>query len=710
MENIRVKYVASVVVGVLALFIPLVRDFHIESAILAATTGAFWGGWTAVKKRVGRSDAHHALEICGLLYLAGLPLLLFALITGCFTVHGLGFWVFLPAPSVLLGVGMGRLTRFLKLPAPRFITAFVLILIAIGGLLFEFLTFPQLYFFNHVWGYWPGPIYDEAVQFPASLLGFRFITLCWILTLWLIPILHEDKIYTWIVGLSVVGLIISYTQMEHMGLVSPREYLQHQLGGEKQTDHAKLFYAKDAYSDEEIDRLSTETEFFIHQIQTTLNIDKPESAVKIELYLYADPWQKKELVGAKYTSYVTVWQPIPQIHIAKEQIDGSMKHEVVHAVTALLDWPGLLPNIGLTEGIAVALDPDRSSRSTIDQLVASEKPYPSAQEMQSALSYWGFYTGRSAVNYTTAGSFVRYLVETHPPEHFVQAYQSGSLERGYTESFSQLIDGWHQRLDSVRVDSSDRRRADQIFGQSSIFEQHCPHKIPLSAQLFDRYRLSVARQDTGAAISSLTKLKQLDSTQTSPKLLWAIWNLRTGNTRPVIKETILQDDRIESQLLAADAFRMERAFKKAQKFLHKAAELAEQQNDSTFDETITIRRDSLQWSYDLRLRYERAVLDPEAFSNARYRLKIQAVENTLQKDAASKELLSIYAKQLLELSIELDFFNTYLSMIHRLIYYHEFDLAQQWITKLHAQEISLRYHERLQQEEAWFRFISTAGE
>jgi hypothetical protein len=451
----------------------------------------------------------------------------------------------------------------------------------------------------------------------------------------------------------VLGLLTGYTQLEKTRIITPKETLQQRLGGQLETDHTRIYYAEQAISDQEVDRMATEIEFYIHQIQHSLGIDKPDSSQKIELYLYAHPWQKKEFVGAKYTSYVTVWQQVPQVHIAKTQVDGSLKHEVVHAVTALLPSPGLVPNIGLTEGIAVALNPDRSPRSTIDQLVAAHKPYPTAEQMSSSLSYWGFYTNRSAVSYTTAGSFVRYLIEEKPPQQFLEAYRCGSLEQGYSESFSTLVEGWHKRLDSVRIDSSDRERASEIFGRLSIFEQQCPHKVPRAAELFDQYLLHETLNDTTRVISTLAALKEIDPEEHSPRLLWMLWNLRAGQPQPVIAGADPKATRIEHQLLTADAQRMASNEKEATEYLNHAIQLAAQQSDTTFDEAFAVRLDSLQWGYDLRLRYDKIILQPEEFDRAYYRLKIRALQNAMDLEA-DNNLLENYADRLLTLPLDLE--------------------------------------------------------
>jgi len=700
-----VNYLLPLLAGTAVLFIPLVRDFHIESAMIAATVGAFWAGIAATKgDAAGRSDTTRATGILGVLYLAALPLLAYTLITGCYTVHGLGFWLLYPVPAVFFGYAIGRLARSFSIPYPAFVTTAVLLLVAAGIPAYEFFTLPQLNFFNHVWGGWPGPIYDEAVRLTWPVLGFRFLTLCWILILWFMPELRRDAVYRWIVGLSAAALVISYTQLEQMGIISPSESIRQRLGGALETTHARLYFDRGSYSDREIELLADEVEFYIHQAKVALDIDKPDSTHKIEAYLYAHPWQKKGLVGAKYTSYVTVWQNPPQIHIAKGQIEGSIEHEVVHAVTALMDEPGLLPNIGLTEGIAVALDPDRSPRSTIDQLVASQKPYPTEEEMASALSYWGFYTGRSAVSYTTAGSFVRYLIEDYPPEYFVKAYETGSLSGAYPVPFGELVEGWHRKLDTVSVDSSDRRRAGELFGRLSILEQHCPHKVSHSAELFDRFRFFEAVNDTSRALARLNELKRIEPEEPYPKLLWLSWSLQAGNVESVIRQADPADTLIDAHLFYADAFRLDGRAGNAGEHLNRAIELVAQKEDTTYGDILANRLDSLQWSYDLAVRYDHKALDPADFRNAYYLIKIRSLRNALKENYTG--LIEEYSRLLHGLPVGIKYFETYLSMIHRLAHAGSHDPAADWLGKLSQADLNLRYRERLQQEREWLAWIA----
>ncbi|HET6528593.1 MAG TPA: hypothetical protein VFG39_07555, partial [Balneolaceae bacterium] len=237
------KLLIPVLLGITLLFIPLLGNFHIESAILVSLIGCFWATIRACdKNRSVSGDFFAALQITGYLFLVGFPLLIYALLTGCFSFHGLAFWLLFPLPSVFFGYAIGRLLRIWGVPFRRTLAVIILLAVGFGLLLIEFFSFPQLYFFNHVWGGWPGPIYDEIVRVDSSAIFFRTLTLLWALFLWHIPVLKKDRLSLIIVVLSAVAIGFSYTQFAEMGVISPRSYLQEVLGEHKETAHFELFY------------------------------------------------------------------------------------------------------------------------------------------------------------------------------------------------------------------------------------------------------------------------------------------------------------------------------------------------------------------------------------------------------------------------------------------------------------------------------------
>lgn len=688
------------------LFIPLLGDFHFESALLVSLVGCFWAGIQACDDSLEiDNDFFSALRVGGYLFLVGIPLLVAALLTGCFSVDGLAFWLLFPLPSVFFGYAVGRLLRSWSVRYSWSVTVALLLLVAVGIFLYELLTYPQVYFFNHVWGAWPGPIYDETVRVNEATVFFRILTVLWATFLWHIPTLKTDWLSKFFVGFAALSIVISYTQLTAFGVISPRSDIQNVLGGHKTTEHFDLYYDKQLYSDYEIKLLAAEHEFYFQQIAGQLELPVRDTTDKIESYLYAHPWQKKELVGAKFTSYVPVWLEQDQLHIAKQQIQGSLKHELVHVLAKQFgndlfngSW-----SIGLIEGIAVAFDGGSSSTSTVDQIVVSEKPYPTAQELEHAFSITGFYGGRSGVNYITSGSFVQFLMENYPIESLKQAYKTGSLADAYADDWQTLTATWHRHLDSVQVDSVDQKVASRIFGIPSLFEKKCAHIVSDFAAAWDSYHFHLANQDTVQALKSLDRAVAESDSVPRIKSEWGYRQLVGGHPQKVQQAASLEDTTVDLQLLYADAFALARDWEKAQKHLKKGQQLFVANPDSIIEPAVVTRMDSLQWSIYRKMTYEDQLPDSATFAKAYYRTKIRSFEKAVDKEEWAS--VDAYARQLSAIPLHCRYFDAYQQIIHHLAFIGNTQLAKQLMKQVMELPLRERYKERLQQEREWIEFL-----
>ncbi len=72
MPNLKSKkylhFLIPILIGIGLLFVPLIGDFHIESALLASLVGCFWAGIRACSKH-SESDFFSALRVSGYLFL-----------------------------------------------------------------------------------------------------------------------------------------------------------------------------------------------------------------------------------------------------------------------------------------------------------------------------------------------------------------------------------------------------------------------------------------------------------------------------------------------------------------------------------------------------------------------------------------------------------------------------------------------------------------
>ena len=410
-------------------------------------------------------------------------------------------------------------------------------------------------------------------------------------------------------------------------------------------------------------------------------------------------------MGAKFTSYVPIWLSQDQLHIAKQQLGSSLKHELVHVLAKQFgnklfngSW-----SIGLIEGLAVAIDGGHSPSTTIDQIVVSEKPYPTAKELRHAFSFWGFYGGRSAVNYTTSGSFVQYLLNNYPVKNIKKAYREGSIKEGYRQDWQELTEGWYNHLSEIKTDSVDKQTAARLFSIPSLLEQECPHIMSSFASAMDDYQRSRARRDTSKALGALGRALIVSDSLPSVKTEWSYWHLIAGNPLRVQQAATRQDTTIDLQLLYADAFMVTGDSLQAQQYLEKAQELFARQPDSLRKPALETRTNPWQWRLYRQLTYRGQLPDATNYTKALYRTKVRGLRHAIERERWT--IMIDYARQLLKQELSLRYFDSYLTLIHHLGFQGEKRIANHWVQKLEQKKLRNRYQERLEQEKQWLRFI-----
>jgi hypothetical protein len=671
--------------------------------MLAGTIGCFWAGMRSTSP-LSKKDHHYSLQVLGILYLACIPLFIFALISGCLTIDGIAFWIFIPIPSVFLGSAIGRFVRKLNLPYPKYLVGFILLFCAVGTLLIEFFTLPQVYFYNHIWGIWPGPIYDETVTLTGSFLFFRFITLLWIILLWISVDWNKTLNAKLLSGFIVISLIFSYLNLDNAGIISPTETIQNELGGVHKTEHFDLFYDREFYTEPEVRYWAKRHEFHFQQITTQLDIDWPKGR-KIESYLYSHAWQKKKITGAKFTSYVPIWLEQDQLHIAKQQLDRVLKHELVHVISK--QFGNYLFNgswsIGLIEGLAEGIAKDASPHSTLHQIVAAESPLPDAKEMNSALSFTGFYSSAGSISYTTTGSFVEYLLNNYPLDHFKQAYQSATFKNTFASSFDELVNGWHDTLNETDLDSVDKQISEFIFAQRSLFQKDCPHSISKELKLWDNYNFLMASEDTVIAYQVLNDLIETFSDNALVKAEWIRSKLKMGKPDLVIKHNIDSDSLLNLNIMYADALFMAQGYEQATQYLSKFSEDISNSTAQNFKFTMELRQDSTQWDFLLDQRYSDNLVDEYDYLKMNTPNKLLTLEKALELKKYERVLL--YIRLLEDKTISPDWFDIIEKAIHRTAFIGEFSVANELIYFLEHSNLRARYKERISEQLEWLTFL-----
>ncbi len=452
-------------------FLPLVHLLGYEFAFALTLPLSLLGFSAALAARKRglqpwRAFGWAALEASLLGLLPLLPISLNALrVRNCNFGEGLLFYLLLPLLSLWIATAWGILLSRLRRPRLIFALLFILsLLLSLGRVIFE----PPVDAFHPLLGYFPGPIYDEVVAIGDRLLYSRLEDL--LLALLVLSLTRPR----WFPVLSVALLMAGGHWLARSHDVHrDAEHIQERLGGFTQSEHLRIWHPE-SWSPKQTRIMSWELEFAYEELEHFFGLRPPG---RVDVYLYPSRALKKRLMGAGRTRVAKPWQRAMHIHAPKLG-DGVTIHELAHIFSAEisnpphhLSWAGLLPNMALIEGLAVAatwesgrLDPHQWSEA-----MERIKRAPSLKEL---LQPQGFYARNNRSAYTLCGSFVRFYRDTQGQEEMALAYRTGQFK----ELDAQLL-SWRQLLEQQPLSEGALAHAQARYDRPAIFRKICAHEI-----------------------------------------------------------------------------------------------------------------------------------------------------------------------------------------------------------------------------------------
>ena len=444
------------------------------------------------------STLRATFSACFLLTLCVLVPVLVALIralitTDCNPFELFGFLPLLVLPSAWLAASVGVLLGFWLRRAWLAVLAWVVVLLLSGiHTAWPLLAGPQIYAFNHFLGYLPGPLYDEVLVIGAPLWWFRLETallgvLAVTITSALLDVvsgtLGRPRIRpgTWAV-LAAAGLAVVTLEQRApaLGLRMTDGALEQALGAVRESAHVRLVHPR-GMAPEEVDRFLRDVEFRIAQLAAIFG-PPPE---RLTLWLYRSDAEKARLVGAAQTQYAKPWRR--ELHLSQRAFPHPvLAHELAHlmaaphgagpfGVTASLF--GLLPHMGIIEGIAVAASTPVMGDLTLHEWSAGMRREKLAPDLRGIVGPAGFYAQAPSRAYTLAGSFLLHLKEQHGPEKLRVLYRHGDFEAAYGSSLDALVGEWEKRLDALPLDEEVTALAFARFREGALFSRACGREV-----------------------------------------------------------------------------------------------------------------------------------------------------------------------------------------------------------------------------------------
>jgi tetratricopeptide (TPR) repeat protein len=472
-------------------------------------------GETPLPRRAARAAG--ACAAVSLLLLA-IPLVIISgnalFVRNCSMVEGLAFFTLLAPVSALFGVSLGFFCAVTFVhPRRLFVLSCFLLLLYSAGL--GYFT-PAVYSYNFLYGYFPGLTYDEVIPLSRTLVLFRLLTLfVSAVLLWMGMITVTDLIPAAAPGRGrlrtlVAGLVSGERRIRSaaiacalagfylfrcdLGFESTASYIRRTLGAEMRTEHFILYYSPASFTADEIQQAAREHEFRLGQVLDAFSLPR---GVFFESYIYPSAEVKQRLIGAGNTDIAKPWSG--QIHISRQSLEGSLKHELVHAAAAPFGIPVIRASLstGLVEGLAMAVDGEWGNR-TVHEYAAAIREAGIAPPIEGIMSFWGFASHQSSVSYVLAGSFCRYLIDRYGMRNLTLVYRSLDFMGVYGRSLPELAVEWEGYLDRVPLDDVDQDGVDALFRRVPIFRKVCARVLARRALLA---RGSFARKEYAVAES-----------------------------------------------------------------------------------------------------------------------------------------------------------------------------------------------------------------
>ncbi len=530
---------AFVVVGGLSIFC-VTRELSArpgyESSLVLSPFIALMAGLAAIgivrkARDEARADAARRAALFTVLSCALLTVLCLVLLVAggalngfCDLSDGLAFFVTGPLCCAAAASCIGFMIAAVFRRAAAAYTTWALLVL--GSLFVDFLEFyatPKVNVYDHLLGYFAGPLWDEAVSVDARLLMFRGITLAGLACIMLFFITGFDRgsvffslkraLSSWRGRLSAAFLAAvlagGWFLQAHAGISGSRRHIESRLAQVVQAGDTLIFMPTHVSGREAAwlrqDVMFREwqlTKFFGERPRGTMRLYFFESADMMKKYTGAGPTSvSKPWVGEAYMVYR--WPP-----------HGSIKHELAHLYSALWGsgplrlagklW-GMASNPVLIEGTAVAADWDGDPAAPHATCAAGMRA--GLLKTWDPFSSSGFFDVNSGLSYEASGSFVRFVRDTWGTGALAKWYGGMDFEDAAGVSEKQAAARWHQFIAGLDVSPQLVSDVKRLHGEPSIFDRTCPHAV---ANLYKKAGLCSGRGDIGGGLDAFSRIEHLD--------------------------------------------------------------------------------------------------------------------------------------------------------------------------------------------------------
>ncbi|HUJ58474.1 MAG TPA: hypothetical protein VLX92_08275 [Kofleriaceae bacterium] len=426
---------------------------------------------------------------------------------------GLEAYAIMPLASAALGAALGhalavavgvRADRRWRPHRSTWLAVVAPLVVLVAAAAWRFYSEPPVFVYSPVIGYFPGNLYDENVRLGAPLYWERLEDVLAVIAIVAAVASRLDvpsyrvrlreprpgsvrRIGALVTALAcAAGAIALHLDGAALGYAIDAGDIADELGGRIETPHFVIHYAHTPEIDADIALIAEDHEFRYAEVVAQLGA---APAGKLTSYYFASADQKARWMGARGVEMAKPWRH--EIYLDHREFPHpSLRHEIAHAVASafgdpifglaarrVLGVPALI-SPGLVEGLAVAIDwPATDSGLTPHEAVRALDLLGYQPPLRELLSVQ-FLTVSSARGYTTAGSFVRFLLDRYGAAKLRALYGSGDDFAGvYGKSLDELTAEWRRMIDSIQLSPGVVESVKERFRAGSVFARPCPHAI-----------------------------------------------------------------------------------------------------------------------------------------------------------------------------------------------------------------------------------------
>ncbi len=398
------------------------------------------------------------------------------LTVSCSLWDGLLFYSFITLPSVIIGSALALLSVFISLKFRHLV--FIIIFLGVLSItFFELFYNPQIYFYNPLYAYFPGTIYDEAVSVDLKLMIYRSLNLLFFGTVYIVSayVFYKKTVITkkLIIYLALLITAVFLYLSPDFGYSTTQNKLKNVLGKLVKTEHFDIYFSKNISGDQ-IKIITLNHEYYYDQLVKFYQTVPKEKYIS---FVFRDDAQKKKYFGSENADVAKPW--LKEVFTIADNYNSSLRHEIAHCFAGEFGWSIFRVadnfNPALIEGAAVAGAPEYDMNN-IHYMASLAYHNGYRIKLENLFEGLNFFGQTSGLSYIYAGSFCSYLIDKYGIENFKKLYRNSDFKEIYNQSPDSL-ESEYFRFISGRFRAENPAEADYYYGRKPIIYKTCPRYV-----------------------------------------------------------------------------------------------------------------------------------------------------------------------------------------------------------------------------------------